>query len=64
MTAQTEKNKIFTDILKHHGGLLGQMTGKIAALTNDVHALEETTRSVEAHLAKNYRDPKKDSSQV
>lgn len=52
MTAQTEQNKTFTDVLKSHDNLLGQLTTKIAGLPNDVQASQERTRSMETHVAK------------
>ena len=38
--------------MKNHDNLLGQLTGKIARLTNDVQALDGRTKSMEAQVAK------------
>lgn len=51
-TAQTEQNKIFTDILKSHTIFLGQMIEYIFGLQTDVQALQERTRNMEVHIAK------------
>ena len=52
IASQTEQNETFKNILKNHDNLLGQLTSKIAGLTNDVQALDGRTKSMEAQVAK------------
>ena len=52
IASQNEQNETFKNILKNHDNLLGQLTGKIAGLTNDVQALDGRTKSMEAQVAK------------
>ena len=43
--------------MKNHDNLLGQLTGKIARLTNDVQALDGRTKSMEAQVAEIVESP-------
>ena len=39
-------------MLKNHDNLLGQLTGKVVGLTNDVQILEARSKNMEAQVAK------------
>src|SRR3990170_9082619 len=52
IASQTEQNENFKNILKNHDNLLGQLTGKVVGLTNDVQILEARSKNMEAQVAK------------
>ena len=52
IACQPEQNENFKNILKNHDNLLGQLTSKVAGLTNDVEILEGRSKNMEAQVAK------------
>ena len=52
ITSQTEQNENFKNILKNHDNLLGELTGKVVRLTNDVQILEARSKNMEEQVAK------------
>ena len=52
MHSQTEQNNILVNIMENHDNMLGKLLNQYVSLRNDVQALQERTRIVEAQLGK------------
>ena len=52
MDSQTEKNNILVKITENHDNMLGKLSNQSMSLRNDVQALQEITKTVEAQLGK------------
>ena len=52
MDSQTEQNNILVKITENHDNMLGKLSNQSVSLRNDVQALQERTKIVEAQLGK------------
>ena len=52
MDSQTEQNKILVKITENHDNMLGKLSNQSVSLRNDVQALQERTKTVDAQLGK------------
>ena len=52
MDSQTEQNNILVKITENHDNMLGKLSNQSVSLRNDVQALQERTKTVEAQLGK------------
>ena len=52
MDSQTEQNNILVKITENHDNMLGKLSNQSVSLRNDVQALQERTKTVEAQVGK------------
>ena len=50
--SQNEQNNILVKITENHDAMLGKLSNQVVSLRNDLQALQERTRIVEAQLGK------------
>ena len=50
--SQNEQNNILVKITENHDAMLGKLSNQAVSLRNDLQALQERTRIVEAQLGK------------
>jgi hypothetical protein len=48
MQAQTDQNNMLVKITENHGNIIGKFSNQPVAIRNDVQALHERTKTVEA----------------
>jgi hypothetical protein len=52
MQAQNDQNNILVKITENHGNIIGKLSNQEVSISNDVQALQERTKIVEAQLGK------------